>query len=251
MDTARKAVKDIDYVLHQAAIAPVPDSIKDPLGTHRANLTGTLNLLEASRNADIKKLVFASSAAIYGNGSDTAISENCPVNPLSPYAVQKYASELYVKNYYELYGLKTITLRYFNIFGPKQNVFSDYGAVIPKFISLMRKGSTPTIYGDGKQSRDFLYVDNAISANLLALKSKACGVAVNIGGGSAVTVNGLVDRINTILGTSITPKHGPARDGDVRHSLAETALARKLIGFAPKITFDDGLERTIAYNLKN
>lgn len=250
MDTAQKAVRDIDYVLHQAAIAPVPDSIKDPLGTHRANLTGTLNILEASGNSSVKKLVFASSAAIYGNGSDTAITENCPIDPLSPYAVQKYAGELYVKNYYELYGLKTATLRYFNIFGPNQNVFSDYGAVIPKFISIMRKGNTPTIYGDGNQSRDFLYVENAVSANLLAAKSKAAGIAVNIGGGVAVTVNELAGKINKILGTSITPKHAPARKGDVRHSLADITLARRLIGFAPKITFDDGLKRTISCTQK-
>jgi nucleoside-diphosphate-sugar epimerase len=243
----RDAVKGVDYVLHQGALPSVPRSVKDPITSNDVNINGTLNILEASKEFGVKRVVFASSSSVYGNSETLPKVETMPVSPMSPYAVTKYAAERYCQVFYQLYGLETVCLRYFNVFGPNQDPTSQYSAVIPKFIKLMREGKRPVIYGDGSQSRDFTFVTNNVEANLLACTASGIGGEVfNIACGERYTLNELVDAINEILRTSIVPVHDHERPGDVKHSLAGIEKAQKILGFKVKTHFKEGLRSLIA-----
>ncbi|GBF78197.1 hypothetical protein PA598K_06808 [Paenibacillus sp. 598K] len=243
-----RALKGARYILHQAALPSVPRSIKDPLRSNAVNITGTLNVLHAAKAAGAERLVYAGSSSVYGNQPGLPRVETMPTMPASPYALNKLTGETYVRLFCELYGLQTITLRYFNVFGPRQNPHSAYAAVIPKFIESMLSRIPPPINGDGRQSRDFTYIDNVVAANLLALFAPTLdGTAVNIGGGGSVTLNEVCAKINRHLGLSLRPTHGPERTGDVKHSHANIKKAEQLIGYRPQIAFDEGLQRTIQW----
>jgi nucleoside-diphosphate-sugar epimerase len=244
-----KAVRGVDGIFHEAAVASVPRSIREPAVTNEVNVSGTLNLLVATRDARVRRLVMASSSSVYGNSATLPKVETMPLEPLSPYALQKAAGELYVRLFFPLYGLETIALRYFNVFGPRQDPESEYAAVIPRFITSMLHGNAPTIYGDGEQSRDFIYVDNAVAANIAAMEASvaACGQTYNIACGERFTLNEVVQRINKLIGTSIRPLYEPERAGDVKHSLADISAARKNLGFSPAISFQEGLRRTVEW----
>lgn len=242
----RNAVKGVDYILHQGALPSVPRSINDPITTNDVNILGTLNILEAAKEFGVKRVVYASSSAVYGNSETLPKVEDMPVQPLSPYALSKYAGERYCQIYYQIYGLETVVLRYFNVFGPNQDPTSQYSAVIPKFIKLMKEDKQPTIYGDGTQSRDFTYVSNNVEANLLACTAeKAVGEVINIACGEQHTLLQLVDKINKILDKSIEPIFEEERVGDVKHSLAEIKKAKKVLGFKVVCGFEEGLEKII------
>ncbi|HNX01283.1 MAG TPA: SDR family oxidoreductase [Candidatus Cloacimonadota bacterium] len=242
----RTAVKDVDYVLHQGALPSVPRSINDPITTNDVNILGTLNVLEASREFGVKRVVYASSSSVYGNSEVMPKQEDMPVAPLSPYALTKYAAERYCQIYTSLYGLETVCLRYFNVFGPNQDPTSQYSAVIPKFITDMMKGIQPVIYGDGTQSRDFTYVDNNVAANIMACTAPGvAGEVFNIACGERYTLLDLVKIINEILGTSINPILSQERAGDVKHSLASIEKAGKGLKFKPLVNFKDGLVKTV------
>jgi len=252
MGTVRRAVEGVDYVLHQGALPSVPRSVNDPIGSNDANINGTLNLLVAARDAGVKRLVFASSSSVYGDSPSLPKHERMPPDPLSPYALTKLAGECYCRLFTDLYGLETVSLRYFNVFGPRQDPESQYAAVIPKFIKCMLKGERPVIYGDGLQSRDFTYVENNVEANILACSApRAVGEVMNIACGDRFSLSELVDIINRILGTSIKPVFEPARPGDVKHSQADISKARELIGFEPKVGFVEGLERLVGWTRGN
>lgn len=243
----RLAVKGADYVLHEAALPSVPRSVEDPVTTHTVNVTGTVNMLVAARDAGVKRFVFAASSAAYGDLPTLPKLEDMPTNPLSPYAVQKLASEAYCRLFFTLYGLETISLRYFNVFGPRQDPTSQYAAVVPAFITMLLRGEAPTIDGDGEQSRDFTFVENVIHANLLACHAprEAAGEVYNIACGEQISVNTLARLIAEVIGTNVKAKHGPARPGDVKHSLAGIDKAKKLLGFEPIVGFREGLEKVI------
>lgn len=242
----RDAVKGADYVLHQGALPSVPRSVKDPITSNDVNINGTLNILEASREFGVKRVVFASSSSVYGNSEVMPKVETMPVAPLSPYALTKYAGERYCQIYYQLYGLQTVALRYFNVFGPNQDPTSQYSAVIPKFIRMMKEGKRPVIYGDGTQSRDFTFVSNNVEANILACTAPGiAGEVFNIACGERYTLNDLVDSLNSLLGTSIAPEYDDERPGDVRHSLADIDKARRMIGFTVNTKFVEGLKKII------
>lgn len=244
-----EALADIKYVLHQGAIPSVPRSIADPLASNEANVSGTLNLLAEAKKAGIQKFVFAASSSAYGNTEVLPKQETMPGNPLSPYAVSKYAGELYARVFADIYGLQTVSLRYFNIFGPYQDPASEYAAVIPKFIKSMLKGKAPVIFGDGEQSRDFTYIDNAVAANLLACKSDQVGrgEVINIACGKSFTLNQLVEEVNNILGTSIKPTYAEHKPGDVKHSMADITQAQELLGYKVIVDFKEGLKRTVEW----
>jgi UDP-glucose 4-epimerase len=245
---ARRAVDGVDYVFHQGALASVPRSVDDPMGTHAANVTGTLTLLLAARDAKVKRLVYAASSSAYGDQPTLPKDEGMAPSPLSPYAVSKLAGEYYCQACTACYGLETACLRYFNIYGPRQDPNGAYAAVVPRFITAMLAGERPTIYGDGEQSRDFTYVADAVAANLLASTApKAVGQVVNIACGERYSLNDLVAAINGILGTSIRSIHEPARTGDVKHSQADITGARTLLGYEPRTTLDEGLRRTVEW----
>jgi nucleoside-diphosphate-sugar epimerase len=247
-----QALRGVDYVLHEAAIPSVPRSVSDPFASHEANVTGTLKLLLAARDAGVKRLVFASSSSIYGDSPTLPKHEDMAPNPLSPYAVNKLAAEEYCGVFTRLYGLPTVALRYFNVFGPRQDPKSQYAAVIPAFIAAALKGKRPTIYGDGLQTRDFTYVKNVIQANLAACYATgADGEAINIACGERISLLDLVDQINAHLGTAIDPIFEPERAGDVKHSLADIQKSERLLGFKPSVDFADGLARTITYMQAN
>ena len=247
-DSVKRAVEGVDYVLHQGAIPSVPRSVADPIGSNHAGITGTLNLLVAARDAGVKRMVYASSSSVYGNSPTLPKHEKMETNPLSPYALTKLAGEHYLRIFTELYGLETVSLRYFNVFGPRQDPGSEYAAVIPKFITLIARGERPTIYGDGLQSRDFTYVSNNVNANLLACTAPGvAGQAFNIACGERFSLLDLVGAINRILGTSIEPILEDERPGDVKHSLADIAKAREGMGFEPTISFMEGLERLVRW----
>lgn len=246
--TAQSAVKGVDFVLHQAALNSVPRSIKMPRETLDINVMGTLNLLIAARDEGVKRFIFASSSSVYGNTPTLPKMEDMPLNPIAPYPTSKLACELLVRQFCQYYGLDTVSLRYFNIFGPRQNRKSEYAAVVPKFITAMLAGRRPTIYGDGMQTRDFTYVQNAVDANLLAMGAKKCnGEVVNIATGRQITLNRLVEIINGHLGTDIKPIYEAPRAGDVLHALADVSKAKALIGYEPKYTVEDGLKKTIEW----
>jgi UDP-glucose 4-epimerase len=243
---ARRAVDGVDYVLHQAAIPSVQRSIRDPIGSNRANITATLNLFENCRKSKVRRVVYAASSSAYGNTPVLPKQEDMPVNPLSPYALQKYVGERYAKIYFELFGLETVSLRYFNVFGPDQDPFSEYSAVIPKFICKLLRGETLTIFGDGEQSRDFTYVDNVVDANFLALTSEgAAGRVYNVGCGARLSLNQLVRLLESILGITAKVDYQPPRPGDVRDSLADINLAKSTLGYSPRISIEEGLRKTV------
>jgi nucleoside-diphosphate-sugar epimerase len=242
----RDAVKGVDYVLHQGALPSVPRSVKDPITSNDVNINGTLNVLEASKEFGVKRVVFASSSSVYGNSEVMPKIETMPVAPLSPYALTKYAGERYCQIYYQLYGLETVALRYFNVFGPNQDPTSQYSAVIPKFIKLMKEGKRPVIYGDGSQSRDFTYVTNNVEANIRACTApEAAGEVFNIACGERFTLNDLVNSINEILGKNILPLYEDERIGDVKHSLAGIEKAKKHLDFIVRTKFREGLNRLV------
>jgi len=245
----RKALVGIEYVLHQGAIPSVPRSIADPIASNETNINGTLNLLMAAKEAGVKRVVFAASSSAYGDTVVLPKVETMPGDPLSPYAVGKYTGELYARVFANLYGLQTVSLRYFNIFGPHQDPASEYAAVVPKFILKMLKGEAPTIYGDGEQSRDFTYIDNAVEANLLACKSEKVGQGevINIACGESFSLNELVVALNEILGTAIDPVYSKPQPGDVKHSLASIERARELLAYEVRVDFHEGLKRTVEW----
>ncbi len=246
----RRAMQGVRYCLHQAALPSVPRSVEDPLGSHDINVNGTLNVLMAARKEGVERLVYASSSSVYGDLPTLPKREDMPTRPLSPYAVNKLAGELYTGIFYSLYGLPTVSLRYFNVFGPRQDPDSPYAAVVPIFISAMRENHPATIHGDGEQSRDFCYVDNVVSANLLACSAPAeqvAGRAFNIACGKRYSINHLVRVLNEVLGTRVNPVYSEPRNGDVRDSLADISLARRYLGYEPSVEFLEGVKRTVQW----
>ena len=245
-DVLTREFKEADVVYHQAALRSVPKSVDEPIKYNHVNIDGTYNVLEAARKADVPRVVFASSSSVYGDGHPLPLKEDCYPKPKSPYALTKFAGENYMVMFYDLYGLKTINLRYFNVFGPRQPPDSQYSGVIPLFIKAVKNDTPPTIYGDGEQSRDFTYVSNVVKANLLASEAKSgFGEAFNIADGVAVTVNDLASKIISLLGKKIQPTHNPSRQGDMLHTLADLSKARDVLGYVPDVNFEEGLKRTI------
>ena len=247
LEVLRGLLQGVDTVYHQGAVPSVQESIRDPLETTSSNIEGTVKVLVAGRDAQVRKVVFAASSSVYGDTATLPENEQMELNPISPYAVSKYAGELYCENFSRLYNLPTLALRYFNVFGPHQDPRSEYAAVIPRFVYRMLAGQRPIIYGDGEQSRDFTFVENVVSANLLAARALATGVTLNIGCGERFTLNQLAAELNKILGTGLEPIYESARPGDPRHSLADIRLAKETIGFEPKISFREGLRRTVKW----
>jgi UDP-glucose 4-epimerase len=250
LDAVRSACQSADYVLHQAAIPSVPRSVADPLTSNRANLDATVNVLVAARDAKVKRVVYAASSSAYGETPTLPKYEAMPPDPISPYAVAKLASEYYMVSFYRCYGLETVCLRYFNIFGPRQDPASPYSGVLAKFITQMLKGEQPTIFGDGKQSRDFTYVDNAVSANLLACKAPAGEVAgrvFNVATGVRTDLNETFRILKKLIGYTGDVKYAAERSGDVKHSLADLSRAQKHLGYKPEVDFEEGLRRTIEW----
>jgi UDP-glucose 4-epimerase len=245
-ETARRAVKDMDAVLHEAAIPSVVRSMADPAASHRANATGTLSMLLAARDAGVARFVYAGSSSVYGDQPGRRKREDMDPRPLSPYAVSKLTGEHYTRIFSTLFGMETVTLRYFNVFGPRQDAGSPYSGVMGLFITALLDGRTPVIYGDGRQSRDFTYVDNVVAANLRALDARGLrGQAVNVATGRAVTLNALLQTLSRIVGCRAKAKHAKPRPGDIRHSLADISLARRLLGYRPSVDLRTGLERTV------
>ncbi len=246
--TCERALDGVDFVLHQAALPSVPRSIADPVLTNAINVVGTLNLLAASKEAKVKKFVFASSSSVYGDDPNLPKREGTEGFPLSPYAVTKLVGEKYMRVFSEIYGLGTVSLRYFNIFGPRQDPDSQYAAVIPNFITSMERGESPRIFGDGEQSRDFTYVANVVKANILALESEEIsGEVLNIACGDRITINILCEKIRLFIQKDIDPVHGKSRPGDILHSFADIAKAKKMLKYEPTVSFDDGLRETIQW----
>lgn len=246
--TVNHAVQGIDIILHQAALPSVPRSIHDPITTNEVNVGGTLNILDAAKNNNVQRLVFASSSSVYGDNPVLPKVETMQPNPLSPYAVSKLTGEYYLKVFNRLYGLETIALRYFNVFGPKQDPNSQYSAVIPKFIKAIRQGDQPVIYGDGEQSRDFTFVANVIEANMLAMDKKVDqSLIMNCSAGINITLNKLADKINNILGKNTRINYEKPRPGDIKHSFGDINLIGTELGYKPKVNFDDGLKQVCQY----
>ncbi|NPV50433.1 MAG: SDR family oxidoreductase [Candidatus Methanofastidiosum sp.] len=244
----QECFSDVDYVLHQAAIPSVPRSVKNPIATNKANIGGTLNVLVAARDSNVEKVVFASSSSVYGDTPTLPKIENMCPSPLSPYAISKLCGENYCKVFYEIYGLRTTSLRYFNVYGPRQNPKSEYAAVIPRFISSIMKGSPIDIYGDGDQTRDFTFVEDVVNANLLSCESKKSdGKTLNIAGGKRISVNDLSQKIAKMLGIEVEIIYRERREGDVKDSLADISLARALIDYTPKYSLDNGLKKTVEF----
>jgi UDP-glucose 4-epimerase len=249
-DAVRTAMKGVDYVFHEAAIPSVPKSVNDPVGTNDPNLTGTLHVLEAARQAGVKRLLYAASSAAYGDNPVLPKTEAMLPEPISPYAVQKVAGEHYLASYYKVYGLETVALRYFNVFGPRQDPSSQYSGVLARFISLMLAGQAPTIYGDGLTSRDFVYIDNVVSANLLAAKApaeKVAGRIFNVATGRRVTLLDAFEEIKRITSFHGNVKHEAERNGDIKHSGADISAAQSAFGYKVIAELGYGLEQTIAW----
>ncbi len=242
----QQAVKGIDVILHQAALPSVPRSIKDPITSNEVNVVGTLNILEAAKDAGVKRVVYASSSSVYGDNPELPKHEAMIPNPLSPYAVSKLAGEKYCNVYSRLYGIETVALRYFNVFGPKQDPNSQYSAVIPLFIHAMMKDKSPTIFGDGTQSRDFTYVANVVEGNILAAtKDIQSGLVMNCACHGQITLNELINELNKLLGKNIKPVYANPRPGDIKHSFADINLIEKKLDFKPLVKFTDGLKITV------
>jgi UDP-glucose 4-epimerase len=253
LDAMHQACAGVDYVLHQAAIPSVPKSVLDPLGNNRANVDGTVNVLVAARDAKVKRVVYAASSSAYGDTPTLPKHEGMKPDPISPYAVAKLASEHYLISFYRCYQLETVALRYFNIFGPRQDPSSPYSGVLAKFITLMLRGEPPTIYGDGEQSRDFTYIDNAVEANLLACSapaSQAAGQTFNVATGRRVDLNETFKLLQGLTSYKGQPQYGPERGGDIKHSLADISKAEAGLGYKPKVHFEEGLARTVDWYRK-
>lgn len=243
----RDAVAGADLIYHEGALGSVPRSIADPQTSFAVNVTGTLNLLVAARDAGCRRVVYASSSSVYGNTAVMPKHEELPTHPLSPYAVSKLSAEQLCGVFTRVYGLETVALRYFNVFGPRQNPDSQYAAVIPRFLTALADGQRPTVYGDGEQSRGFTYVDNVVNGNLLAGGAPAAaGRVMNLASDRSVSVNDMLCQMGRLLGVPVDPIHVPPRPGDVRDSMADIGLARQLLDFEPTVSFEDGLERTVA-----
>jgi nucleoside-diphosphate-sugar epimerase len=243
---ARETVAGVDYVLHQAAIPSVPRSVADPLTSHRANLDATVALLVAARDAGVRRVVYAGSSSAYGDAPVLPKREDMTPSPLSPYALQKLVGEQYLQMFTRLYGLDTVTIRYFNVFGPRQDPSSPYSGVIALFVSRMLRGEAPSIVGDGEQTRDFTYVDNVVDGVLRAATAPAAaGHVINVATGERISINQLASALQRLLGVEVTPEHVPPRQGDVRDSLADISKARELLGYQPIVAFDEGLRRTV------
>ncbi len=248
----QRAMKDIEYVFHQAALPSVQRSVEDPQTSNAVNVGGTLNILLAARDRGVKRLIYASSSSVYGDTPTLPKHEEMDPNPLSPYALQKYIGEKYCSLFFKLYGLETVSLRYFNIFGPKQDPTSIYSAVIPKFIDALLEGRVPIIFGDGEQSRDFTYIDNVVRANLLAMSALHLnGEAINIACGKRTSLNQLISFLKEIVGSKVSPIYEEPRKGDVKHSLAEIRKGKQLLNYGPKVDIEAGLKKTVEYFRKS
>jgi len=249
LGVTRRAVEGAEYVLHQGALPSVPRSVADPVLSNEINVGGTLTLLVAARDAGVRRVVFAASSSAYGDTPELPKRESMTPNPKSPYAAQKLAGEHYMRIFCEVYGVETVSLRYFNVFGPKQDPTSTYAAVIPRFITSVLSGTPPTIYGDGLQTRDFTYIDNVVQANLRACEApkEACGRVVNIACGERISLLDILEIVYKLAGRRVDPKFEPSRPGDVRDSLADISLAKDLLGYEPQVGFPDGLSRTFDF----
>jgi len=248
LSVAQRAVAGVEYVLHQAAIPSVPRSVADPITSNRANIDATLNVLVAARDAGVKRLVYAGSSSAYGDTPTLPKREDMPTNPLSPYALQKLVGEQYCQMFTRLYGFETVTIRYFNVFGPRQDPSSPYSGVISLFSTALLDKRQPTIYGDGEQTRDFTYVANVVDGVLRACEAQdASGEVINVATGGRISLNELLRVINQIVGTDMKPVYGPARAGDVRDSQADISKARRLLKYTPVVDLEEGLRRTLAW----
>jgi UDP-glucose 4-epimerase len=250
LDAMKKACQGVDCVFHQAAIPSVPKSVLDPLGSNQANVDGTVNILIAARDAKVRRVMYAASSSAYGDTPTLPKHEEMTPNPISPYAVAKLASEYYMVSFYRCYGLETVSLRYFNIFGPRQDPTSPYSGVLAKFITQMLRGEQPTIFGDGSQSRDFTYIDNAVSANLLAAHAPCANVAgrvFNVATGTRVDLNETFELLKKLTGYTGKVKYASEREGDIKHSLADIGRAEKQFGYHPNVNFEEGLKRTVEW----
>src|SRR5271163_2869368 len=250
LDAMKSACSGVDYVLHQAAIPSVPKSVQDPIGSNRANVDGTVNVLVAARDARVKRVIYAASSSAYGDTPTLPKHEAMTPNPISPYAVAKLASELYMISFFRCYGLETVCLRYFNIFGPRQDPSSAYSGVLAKFSMQMLRGEQPTIFGDGETSRDFTYIDNAVSANLLACTAPAAecaGRVLNCATGQRTTLNETFQALQPLTGYKGAVRYEPERAGDIKHSLADITLAQKHLGYKVLVNFEDGLRHTVQW----
>jgi nucleoside-diphosphate-sugar epimerase len=247
-DVARRAVQGMHYVLHQAAIPSVPKSVKDPARSNRANIDGTLALLVAARDAGVKRVVFAGSSSVYGDAATLPKHEDMPLNPLSPYALQKLVGEQYCRMFTRLYGLETVTIRYFNVFGPRQDPGSPYSGVISLFIKALLAGERPTVHGDGGQTRDFTYVANVVDGVLRAVEARdVAGEVINVATGGRISLNELLRSLAAMTGAKGEAVYGPSREGDVRDSQADIGKAERLLGYRTLVPFEEGLERTVAW----
>jgi UDP-N-acetylglucosamine/UDP-N-acetyl-alpha-D-glucosaminouronate 4-epimerase len=247
-EIAQCAVKGMDYVLHQAAIPSVPRSVEDPITSNRANIDASLNVLVAARDAGVKRVVYAGSSSAYGNTPTLPKVETMPTAPLSPYALQKLVAEQYCRMFTDLYGLETVTIRYFNVFGPRQDPSSPYSGVISLFISALCDGRQPTIYGDGEHTRDFTYVANVVDGVLRACTAPAAkGEVINVATGVRISLNTLFNTVRQLVGTNVEPLYGEPRAGDVKDSQADISKARRVLGYEPSVTFEEGLEKTVAW----
>jgi len=251
-DDCRKACKGVEIIFHEGALPSVPKSVADPQSSHDCNINGTFNVLMAARDCGCRRVVYAGSSSAYGDQAESPKRESMRPAPLSPYAVNKLVGEYYLRAFHECYGLETISLRYFNVFGPRQDPKSQYAAAIPAFVSAILNDKPPTIYGDGEQTRDFTYIDNVVHGNMLAAKApKLSGEVINVACSESVTVNHAIELINKLLGKNVKPIHTDIRPGDIKHSLADISLARKIIGFEPVVKFDEGLRRAIEWYREN
>lgn len=246
LEVVRAAVKGVHYILHQGALPSVPRSVADPILSNEINVAGTLNLLVAARDEGVRRVLFAASSSAYGDTPELPKRETMPANPKSPYAAQKLAGEHYMRIFYEIYGLETICLRYFNVFGPRQDPASTYAAVIPRFITSVLRGVSPVIYGDGLQTRDFTYIDNVVHANIAACSAprEACGKVFNIACGERISLLKILEILCAEAGRRVLPKFEPQRPGDVRDSLADISRARDLLRYHPRVSFQEGLKKT-------
>jgi UDP-glucose 4-epimerase len=245
-----QACREVECIFHEAAIPSVPRSVEDPVGSNFAGISGTVQLLVAAKDAQVRRVIYAGSSAVYGNTPTMPKFEDMPPNPISPYAVTKLAGEYYLKSFTQVYGLETVTLRYFNVFGPYQDPTSEYSGVLAKFSLKMLAGQTPTIFGDGEQSRDFTYIDNVVHGNLLAAAAPAervSGGVFNVATGTRISLNQTVEILKAATGYSGEVLYAPERGGDVKHSLADIRLAKEFLGYEPVVHFQEGLERTVAW----
>ena len=248
--TVNRACQGVDVIFHEAALASVPRSVADPVPTNDSNVTGTVELLQAARQANVRRIVYAGSSSAYGDTPTLPKREDMLPNPVSPYAVSKLAAEYYMSCFHAVYGLETVTIRYFNVFGPHQDPSSQYSGVLAKFIPMMLKGQAPTIHGDGEQSRDFTFIENVVNGNLLAASAPAervAGKVFNVATGTRISLNQTVELLREMTGYQGPVHHGPERAGDVKHSLADISLATQFLGYKPAVSFAEGLRRTVAW----